>query len=101
MDAIMRSGTTNGRLDKPDIRNRLRSAQGHIRAIAEMIDGDADCIDILRQVSAVRGAIRAINRELCRAYLVDEQCRLRSDVEEQRVKAWQELETLVVGYQEQ
>lgn len=101
MDSMRNGGTVNGRLDKPDLRNRLRSAQGHLRAIAEMIDGDADCIDILRQVSAVRGAIRAINRELYRAYLVDEQCLLRSDVEEQRVKAWQELETLVVTSQEQ
>ena len=101
MDSTRNGGTINGRLDKPDLRNRLRSAQGHLRAITEMIDGDADCIDILHQVSAVRGAIRAINRELCHAYLVDEQCLLRSDVEEQRVKAWQELETLVVAYQEQ
>jgi DNA-binding FrmR family transcriptional regulator len=82
-------------LDKQDLKNRLRSAQGHMRAIADMIDNDADCMDILRQVSAVRGAVRAIHRELWQAYLLDEECRLRSDSEEQRVRAWQELEALV------
>lgn len=89
-----------GVLDKQDLRNRLRSAQGHMRAIAEMIEGDSDGIDILRQVSAVRGAIRAINRELWQAFLLDKECRLRSEDEAQRVKAWQELETLLVEYQQ-
>lgn len=101
MHAIKRLGPRIRELDKQDLRNRLRSAQGHMRAIVEMIDGDADCIDILRQVSAVRGALRAIHRELWQAYLLDEECRLRSDDAAQRIKAWQELETLGVSAQEE
>lgn len=99
MDGIREKGARQGTLDKHDLNNRLRSAQGHMRAIAEMIDGDADCIDILRQVSAVRGAIRAINRELWQAYLLDEECRLRSGDEAQRVKAWQHLQAIVFSAQ--
>ncbi len=95
MDMMKQMRVRREVLDKQDLKNRLRSAQGHMRAITEMIDSDADCIDILRQVSAVRGAIRAIHRELWQAYLLDEECRLRSDNEEQRLKAWQELEALV------
>jgi DNA-binding FrmR family transcriptional regulator len=99
MDTIKEMRVRQGVLNKQDLKNRLRSAQGHMRAIAEMIDGDADCMDILRQVSAVRGAIRAIHRELWQAYLLDEECRLRSDDEDQRVKAWQDLEALVFSAQ--
>lgn len=95
MDTMRATRMRREVLDKQDLKNRLRSAQGHMRAIAEMIDSDANCMDILRQVSAVRGAIRAIHRELWQAYLLDEECRLRSDNEEQRLNAWQELEALV------
>ncbi len=84
-----------GSLDKQDLRNRLRSTQGHMRAIAEMIDGDASCVDILHQVLAVRGAMSAINRELWRAYLLDQNCGLRARDKSRRAKEWQQLSALL------
>ncbi|MBI4786001.1 MAG: metal-sensing transcriptional repressor [Chloroflexi bacterium] len=77
--------------NKQDLRNRLRSAQGHMRAIADMIDRDAPCADVLRQTLAVRGALSAIQRELWRAYLLDENCGLQHEQAEQRVRALREL----------
>lgn len=100
MVVMQKMAVLSGVLDKRDLRSRLRSAQGHMRAIAEMIESDSDCIDILRQVSAVRGAIRAINRELWQAFLLDKESGLRSEDETERVKAWQELEALLLDYQQ-
>ncbi len=59
-----------------------------MRAIEKMIADDAPCLAILRQLRAVRGAMRAIERELWRAYLLDERCGLQSTAEERRMEAW-------------
>ncbi len=75
--------------------NRMRSAQGHMAAIAEMIEADAPCAEILRQTLAVRGALRALSEELWRAYLLDADCGLRAEDESRRAQAWKEVQTLV------
>ena len=46
---------------KRDLTNRLRSAEGHIRAIQRMIDEDAYCMDILKQVKAVQKALEQVS----------------------------------------
>ena len=84
-----------GSFDKPDLRNRLRSAQGHMRAIAEMIERGAPCADILHQTLAVRGAMSAINRGVWRAYLLDGNCGLRARDKSRRAKEWQQLSALL------
>lgn len=71
-----------------DIRNRLLSAQGHMRTIEKMIADDAPCLAILQQLRAIRGAMRAFEREVWRAYLLDKRCGLRSTAEEQGMNAW-------------
>lgn len=48
--------------DKAAVLNRLRSARGHIDAIVKMIEEDAYCVDVLRQVSAVRSALDRVGR---------------------------------------
>ena len=87
---------TRGLRNNRDLQNRLRSVQGHMSAIERMIADDAPCTEILRQLLAVRGAMSAIQRELWRAYLLNEQCGLQSNEEKQRARAWRELqETLM------
>lgn len=86
---------TSRLMDKRDLQNRLRSVQGHMGAIAEMIERGAPCADILRQMLAVRGAMSAINRELWRAYLLDQNCGLRARDRNRRAKEWQELSALL------
>ena len=93
----MEISVIRGSFDTQDLRNRLRSAQGHMRAIAEMIDGGASCADILRQMRAVRGAMRSINHELWRAYLLDGNCGLRARNKTRRVKEWRKLNALLEG----
>lgn len=46
---------------KRDLQNRLRSAEGHIRAIQRMIDEDTYCMDIIKQIKAVQKALEQVS----------------------------------------
>jgi DNA-binding FrmR family transcriptional regulator len=45
-----------------EVLNRLRRAQGHLRAILEMIEAKRDCIDVAQQLYAVGNAIENAKR---------------------------------------
>ena len=47
-----------------DLINRLSRIEGQVRGIRGMVEGDAYCVDILTQVSAVQSALSSFNREL-------------------------------------
>ena len=57
----------------PDIKaanlTRLRRIEGQVRGIHEMIEQDRYCADVLRQLSAVQQALRAVGRELIRNHV--------------------------------
>lgn len=40
--------------------NRLRRIEGQVRGIAQMVEDDRYCIDILRQVQAVKSALAKV-----------------------------------------
>ena len=56
---------------KADLARRLRCAEGHLHAIAGMIETDADCQAVLQQMVAVQGALGEVNRRLVKHYLDD------------------------------
>ena len=45
---------------KEKILARLRSIEGHLRHVVEMVDSDAYCIDVLQQTSAVGSALAKV-----------------------------------------
>jgi DNA-binding FrmR family transcriptional regulator len=47
---------------KTEALNRLRSARGHIDAVIRMVEEDAYCIDVIKQVAAVRAALDRVGR---------------------------------------
>lgn len=49
---------------KPDLIHRLRSAIGHLEAIIQMLEDQAPCDEVLRQICAVDGALHALSRHL-------------------------------------
>jgi DNA-binding FrmR family transcriptional regulator len=49
--------------------SRLRSAEGHLRGIQEMVEKDAYCIDIVRQTQAVQAALSRVNALLLERHL--------------------------------
>jgi DNA-binding FrmR family transcriptional regulator len=54
---------------KKDVVKRLRYAEGHVRAVAKMVDEDAYCLDIINQNHAVIEALRKVNQMILEGYL--------------------------------
>lgn len=46
--------------EKKDLEIRLKRIEGQVRGIQKMIEEDKYCVDILTQVSAVRGALKKV-----------------------------------------
>jgi CsoR family transcriptional regulator, copper-sensing transcriptional repressor len=49
---------------KTKARGRLRRIEGQVQGLQRMIDGEAYCVDILLQISAVRGALDQVEKLL-------------------------------------
>ena len=47
-------------MDKDDLLARLRRVEGQVRGIAQMVDEDRYCIDVLTQVSAATKALQRV-----------------------------------------
>lgn len=49
--------------------NRFRRIEGQIRGLEKLVEGDAPCLDILTQVSAVTAAVKKAGTEVIRIYM--------------------------------
>ncbi len=47
-------------MDKEDLLRRLRRVEGQVRGIAQMVENDRYCIDVLTQISAVTKAMQSV-----------------------------------------
>jgi len=47
---------------KEQVLNRLRSVRGHIDAVIRMVEEDTYCIDVIKQISALRAALDRVGR---------------------------------------
>lgn len=54
---------------KDKILARLRSVEGHVRSIIDMVQSDAYCIDVLQQTTAVRSAVAKVEAILLERHL--------------------------------
>lgn len=51
---------------------RLRSAKGHLEGVLRMLeDENVYCVDVLKQIKAVSGALAKINESVLRAHVRD------------------------------
>ncbi|ROT94024.1 transcriptional regulator [Altererythrobacter sp. FM1] len=58
-------------MTKPDISrivNRLRRIEGQVRGVAQMVEDDRYCIDILTQVQAVKAALGRAESEILKRH---------------------------------
>lgn len=81
-------GMEESMLQKGDVLKRLRSIEGHIRAVQRMVEEDAYCIDILQQTQAIQGAIDRVNLLILENHLktcVTTAIRSRDPAERERV----------------
>lgn len=70
------------------IRNRLRRIEGQVRGIAQMVEEDRYCIDILTQLQAVKSALAKAESAILKqhaACCVSEAI-ANGDAEQQRIK---------------
>jgi CsoR family transcriptional regulator, copper-sensing transcriptional repressor len=67
---------------------RLGRIEGQVRGLARMVDEDRYCIDIVTQLSAVRGALRRVEVEVLRDHVSHcvEHAISSGDADEQRRK---------------
>jgi DNA-binding FrmR family transcriptional regulator len=54
---------------RTQILNRLKSVDGHLRGVIKMLEEDAYCMDVLKQLQAVQGAIGRVNALLLQDHL--------------------------------
>jgi CsoR family transcriptional regulator, copper-sensing transcriptional repressor len=55
--------------NKADVVKRLRYIEGHVKAVATMIENDAYCMDIINQSHAVIEAMKKVNSLVLEGYL--------------------------------
>ena len=51
-------------MDKDETLQRLKVVEGHVGGIVRMVENDAYCIDLLRQVQAVQAALNKISAKI-------------------------------------
>jgi CsoR family transcriptional regulator, copper-sensing transcriptional repressor len=52
-----------------NILKRLRIIEGHLKGVIRMVDEDAYCIDIIRQVQAVEAALNKVSAQILEGHL--------------------------------
>ena len=50
--------------DKIRLMKRLNRIEGQVRGLSNMIEQDKDCMDVLRQVTSVSGALRGVWQQI-------------------------------------
>jgi DNA-binding FrmR family transcriptional regulator len=49
--------------------NRLKTVRGHLDGIIRMLEDDAYCVDVMKQISAVQSALERTNRVMLHNHL--------------------------------
>ena len=56
-------------MENPDTIRRLKTIEGHLRGIIRMVDEDAYCIDVIRQIQAVEAALNKVSTQILEGHL--------------------------------
>ena len=51
-------------MDREDTLRRLKNVEGHVRGIQRMVENDAYCIDLIRQIQAVQAALGKVSANI-------------------------------------
>ena len=52
-----------------DTLRRLKTIEGHLRGVIRMVDEDAYCIDVIRQIQAVEAALNKVSAKILEDHL--------------------------------
>jgi DNA-binding FrmR family transcriptional regulator len=53
----------------PDTLRRLKTIEGHLRGVIRMVEEDAYCIDVIRQIQAVEAALNKVSTRILEGHL--------------------------------
>ena len=56
-------------MESPDTLRRLKTIEGHLRGIIRMVEEDAYCINVIRQIQAVEGALNKVSTQILEGHL--------------------------------
>lgn len=74
---------------------RLKTAEGHLRGIQRMLDEEAYCIDVIRQIQAVQAALSKVSTQILEEHM--HSCMItaiRGDAPEDRERVLKEIITV-------
>jgi CsoR family transcriptional regulator, copper-sensing transcriptional repressor len=54
---------------RADALKRMKSVSGHVQGIERMLENDAYCIDVIRQIQAVQAALNRVSGRLLEGHL--------------------------------
>jgi DNA-binding FrmR family transcriptional regulator len=56
-------------MDNKEIVGRLKTVEGHVRGVQRMVEEDAYCIDLIRQIQAIQGALGKVTTMILNDHL--------------------------------
>jgi len=56
-------------MESPDTLRRMKTIEGHMRGIIRMVEDDAYCIDVIRQIQAVESALNKVSTQILEGHL--------------------------------
>jgi DNA-binding FrmR family transcriptional regulator len=56
-------------MQNQDTLQRLKTIDGHLRGIIRMVEDDAYCIDVIKQVQAVQAALNKVSEAILKDHL--------------------------------
>lgn len=56
-------------VNKREALNRLKTVRGHLDGVIRMVEADAYCVDVMKQVSALQASLERVNRLVLKNHL--------------------------------
>ena len=56
-------------MDSKNTLRRLKTIEGHLRGVIRMVEEDAYCIDVIRQIQAVDAALNKVSTQILENHL--------------------------------
>lgn len=56
-------------MDSQNTLRRLKTVEGHLRGVIRMVEEDAYCIDVIRQIQAVEAALTKVSAQILENHL--------------------------------
>ena len=75
-------------MDSESTLRRMKTIEGHLKGITRMVEEDAYCIDVIRQIQAVQAALNKVSAKILEEHLsscVITAIRGESEAERERV----------------